>query len=299
MSIFRTYSLAALSVVALHVSSPAVCAQSQTPLNILFLGDSFTDYVAADNHVPAEVAAEAQSAGFATPNVSFNAPGGYCLDDHLNDSNSLGLIAQGGWNYVVVQEQSARPALEASIASDDDYEFEQMYSLMKASSPNATLVLYDTWAYPQSYLNSIIAQGNTYEGSTTAEMQSLTDQTYLQGYDDLISIGDTNVLLATVGDAWQLNYSENNQNLFWDSTHPNAAGSYLSSLVLFETMYNTSPVGLQYAGLQGLGNPAYLQSLAVQVMPVPEPSTGMLVLSGALALVAMVRMRRSGFLAKS
>ena len=308
MTAKRLVFLVTLSVVALHISSPAV--QAQLTENILFLGDSFTDYVPAANYVPSEVAQDAYSAGYAYPNVSFNTPGGEGIYGQLNDTNALSLIAQGGWNYMVVQDQSSDPAADAAYwlsYHTMDYgnfgvmgltpfnsQLASLYSLLKAHSPNATMVLYDTWAYSQTYLTSL---NNGYY-STPAQMQTLTDYAYNEGLNYLKSIGDTNVLLAPVGDAWLLNNSEQNQNLFWtDNYHPNNAGSYLSSLVLYETIYKTSPVGLSYTYVSG-SDTAYLQSLAAQVMPVPEPSTGMLVLSGSLVLIAMLGMRRSGILAK-
>jgi hypothetical protein len=52
-------------------------------------------------------------------------------------------------------------------------------------------------------------------------------------------------LLAPAGLAWLLSAAANpNLSLYADPVHPNVAGTYLSSAVLFGTLYNQSPVGL-------------------------------------------------------
>src|SRR5262249_1147882 len=52
-------------------------------------------------------------------------------------------------------------------------------------------------------------------------------------------------LLAPAGLAWQLSAAANpNLNLYADPVHPNVAGTYLSSAVLYATLYNQPTVGL-------------------------------------------------------
>ena len=81
-------------------------AQSLTK-KVLFLGNSYT-YV---NNLPQIVADVATSMGD-TLIFDSNTPGGYSLFGHLTDTISLGKIAEGNWDYIVLQEQSQMPAME-------------------------------------------------------------------------------------------------------------------------------------------------------------------------------------------
>ena len=76
------------------------------PKHVLFLGNSFTVHNLTDQDVPQAFSNLVVSAGYEAPFVLTNCPGGYTLLSHLNDSTSLALIATGGWDYVVLQEQS-------------------------------------------------------------------------------------------------------------------------------------------------------------------------------------------------
>ena len=74
--------------------------------NILFLGNSYT----AVNNLPQMFADVAGSAGH-TAITDFNAPGGYTLQGHSTNATSLSKITSGGWDFVVLQEQSQHPLL--------------------------------------------------------------------------------------------------------------------------------------------------------------------------------------------
>ena len=76
-----------------------------SPLKILFIGNSYT-FV---NDLPQICVGVAASAGDV---ISFDsyAPGGYSLQQHALDNNTVNKIKQGDWDYVVLQEQSRRPS---------------------------------------------------------------------------------------------------------------------------------------------------------------------------------------------
>ena len=74
---------------------------------MLFIGNSLT-YV---NDLPAELQAMVAAAYPGGPSLRYESvtPGGYTLQRHWNDGKAAAKIAEGRWDYVVVQEQSQIP----------------------------------------------------------------------------------------------------------------------------------------------------------------------------------------------
>jgi hypothetical protein len=69
-------------------------------LRVLFIGNSLT----ATNDLPGTVAAFARAVGRVRVDVGSYAPGGYALQDHWTDGTARDLVAQGGWDVVVLQQ---------------------------------------------------------------------------------------------------------------------------------------------------------------------------------------------------
>ena len=73
------------------------------------------------------------------------AEGGYTLEEHWQVGKALPSIQQGGWDYVVLQEQSQRPVLE----QPKFFEFAQAFDL-EIKQSGAQTVLLMTWQRPES-----------------------------------------------------------------------------------------------------------------------------------------------------
>jgi hypothetical protein len=73
-------------------------------LNVLFIGNSFT----ARNDLPATIAALAASSGLTLHHRLISA-GGASLRRHWNAGTAVAAIRAGGYDYVVLQEQSTLP----------------------------------------------------------------------------------------------------------------------------------------------------------------------------------------------
>merc|ERR1719427_2609811 len=84
-----------------QVGFPDSCAarHASTSKNILFLGNSYT----YGNDLPGKVRSLAAGAGFAATTTSV-ANGGWTIGQH--STSSLGSIAGGDWDVVVIQGQS-------------------------------------------------------------------------------------------------------------------------------------------------------------------------------------------------
>ncbi|HRH36229.1 MAG TPA: hypothetical protein PKY12_14285, partial [Catalimonadaceae bacterium] len=80
---------------------------------VLFLGNSYSGF----NNLPAMVSAVAASVGD-TLIYDSNNPGGYTFAAHLQDNLSLSKIQAGGWDFVVLQEQSQLPSFPQYSMAD-------------------------------------------------------------------------------------------------------------------------------------------------------------------------------------
>ena len=91
---------------ALLLSIQSFAQQSK---NVLFLGNSYT----YGNNLPSLVESIAQSLGDSLYHDQ-NTPGVYTLNGHSTNNNSIGKIQLGGWDYVVLQDQSQIPSFAPS-----------------------------------------------------------------------------------------------------------------------------------------------------------------------------------------
>lgn len=149
-------------VVSLVLAVASLNATAQRPLNLLFYGNSYS----LDNGtVPAMVRAIAAQAGHPAPRVVPRLFGGTNLAYHRTDpaqvaaiSNSLPAGEQ--WDYVVIQGLS----VEATVNQGDPAAFRAnalgIVANVRAHSPAARAVLYQTWArgpghpfYPAAFPN--------------------------------------------------------------------------------------------------------------------------------------------------
>jgi len=181
-------------------------------LNVLFVGNSFT----ARNDVPGLVARLAAAADRTLKHRMITA-GGASLKRHWNGGAAADAIKNGGFDYVVLQEQSTLPIksparMHASVRLFDP--------IIKAAG--ARTALYLTWARQHA-----------------PETQAAITDAYT-------SIGEE--LGATVipaGVAWQhFRKTHKKPELYDDDgSHPSLAGSYLAACVMFAVLFGVSPAG--------------------------------------------------------
>jgi len=187
---------------------------------MLFIGNSFTQR----NNLPklmAELAAE-RNVRIEHELVSV---GGASLRTHWNARHAASLISTGGYDFVVLQEQSALPIKNPQRMAENVRLFAEAIKTAGAKS-----VLYMTWARQ----NAPQAQ------------QAITD-----AYN---SIGkEVGALIVPVGTVWQAFLGEHDEPTLYDrdQSHPSLAGSYLAACVFFAKLLNSSPVGIN-AGPTGL-----------------------------------------------
>lgn len=230
---------------ALLLAPPAHAQQlSGAPeTRVLFLGNSYT------HNVPQLFADLAAAGGHAVAVAQHN-PGGITLGStlgqtpHMSHPTSLGLIAQGGWDVVVLQEQSVTPMIELAQVSYMEPGALSLHGAIQAGSPGATTMLFQTWARrdPGSYC---WASWCSPYFETVEAMQDQISLAYQQTADPL-----PGAQVAPVGEAWRL-FRQENDNLplhASDGSHANGRGQYLSACVFYAQVFGESPLGLDEPG---------------------------------------------------
>ncbi len=194
---------------------------------ILFIGNSFTYYPsfdAATPQIPINLNGIAQGVNPADA-LSYTLgdhaiQGGQTLEGHYNDGIALAKIKQGGWAYVVLQEQSLR-------SYEDTARYFKYARLFDAAikTSGAKTVIYMTWAYKNDW----------YKFST-----------YVTNFELITK--ELNAVVVPCGKAWQ-NAIANQPgfNLYNpDNVHPSSLGAYLNACVFFATLSGRNPEGTSY-----------------------------------------------------
>lgn len=238
----------------------------------LFIGNSYT-YGAGDKAVqklgvPGLVAAIAESKGHQLETSSVT-KGGKDLGYHLAQPETAAALSAKKRDWLVLQDLSTKAVqpggMEAHLAQT-----EKLYRLFRATSTNGRVVLYQTW--PRGPLNTMYRDAADGPAKMFASIKSL----YAASAQKLEAIdpGDQ-VRIAPVGEAFVLCMARHPEiNLYSeDNHHASAAGSYLSSLVLYATLFSDAPTGATrtFPGLEiAADQAAVLQGIANEVTAPPR-----------------------------
>ncbi|KKL08113.1 hypothetical protein LCGC14_2579120, partial [marine sediment metagenome] len=178
------------------------------PLRVLFVGNSYT-FV---NSVPSAVAVFARHRKQRPLVGKLNAPGGCTLRKHYLKTGARKQIAEGKWDYVVLQEQSQMPVVYPKAF--------QHYAALLAKdiqAAGATPVFFMTWA--RKHIPKM-QDGLTKEYTTAAKKAG--------------------GLLAPVGEAFKACRAKHPKIELYanDKSHPSPKGFYLATCVIYATLYN-------------------------------------------------------------
>lgn len=190
---------------------------SAAAINILFIGNSFTQR----NDLPgllAEMAAE-QKARIRHELISV---GGASLRTHWNSGRAAKAIATGGYDYVVLQEQSTLPVKNAKRMAENIRLFDE--AIKQAGSKT---VVYMTWARQHA---------------------PESEQAITEAYT---SIGkEVGAIVVPVGLAWQKFLAKHDQPVLYDrdQSHPSLAGSYFAACVFLVALLKINPIGIKAGG---------------------------------------------------
>ena len=205
--------VAMLSGCNLSVTEGPPAMRTGDVVRVLFIGNSLT----YSNDMPAIVEALADSAGVKGLAWGMIAYPDYALEDHWGQGDARTAIGEG-WDYVVLQQgPSSTPANRANLILNT----RRFDPLIR--SVNARPALFAPW--PQ-----VVNLGTLNESSISYRLAA----------------DSVDGLLFPVSDAWRLAWAKDPGAPLYsgDGLHPSVAGSYLAALVIFQQLYQQSPVGL-------------------------------------------------------
>jgi len=186
---------------------------SPDSLKVLFIGNSFT----ARNDLPGMIETLAKGAGLRFDHRLISV-GGASLRTHWNKGEAQRAIETGGYDYVVLQEQSTLPIKNAARMHENVRLFDGVIR-----GAGAKTALYLTWA----------------RGHAPQSQRAITD-----AYE---SIGaETGATVVPVGVAWEKYLKKHDTPALHDrdGSHPSPAGTYVAACVFVATLFGRDPVGL-------------------------------------------------------
>lgn len=204
---------------------------------VLFLGNSYT----YSGNIPLMVAGLASAAG---DTLSWDGwfPGGYTLGwqpiAHVSDPISLGLIAQGGWDFVVLQEQSQIPVISRLRDSCMYPASISLKNAITATGPCSRILFYLTWGRRFGGMQCFTPAYCSPAFNGFGDMQDSLTLAYKTIADSLSSP------IAPVGEAWRYVIGQYGMVLHEpDLSHPNLNGSYLAACVFYASIFGKPTAG--------------------------------------------------------
>ncbi len=199
-------------------------------INILFIGNSFTYY----NNMPTILALMASSSGYLV-HVEQIAYGGFELSQYVSLGSTetqevVDKLNEREWDYVILQEQSSKPATDKTGFIQSVGQLNQLIQLNGAKT-----VLYSTWSYRDG-TEKLMSTGYTY----TDFYQALTSA-YLEASNLY------NTMLAPVGTVfYNLSLNETSINLldYADDFHPTIEGSYVAAYTFYLMIFGDEKANL-------------------------------------------------------
>lgn len=210
-------------------------ANAGDTLRVLFIGNSYT-YV---NDLPTLIGNMATASGDYLITAS-STPGGNSLQQHSTNSTTLSLIAQGNWDYVVLQEQSQIPSFPDGQVDFMFFPYaKKLDSTIKATNTCAKTVFYMTWGRKNGDAGNCASFPPvcTYIG-----MDSLLQLRYT------IAADSNNALLCPVAKVWRSLRTNNPSIELYnaDESHPSINGSFAAACSFYSIFFKKNPALVSY-----------------------------------------------------
>jgi len=202
---------------------------------VLFIGNSYT-YV---NDLPLLLSNAAQSVGDSVIYDS-NCIGGSTLQLHSTNSTTLQKIAQGDFDFVVLQEQSQLPSFPISQVQSSVYPYaQQLDSLINDANSCTETVFYMTWGRKNGDASNC---PNWPPVCTYSGMDSLLRLRYMQ------MANDNNAIISPVGAVWRhiRNNYPNIELYNADESHPSLEGSYAAACTFYSILFRKNPSQISF-----------------------------------------------------
>ena len=215
-------------LIALTVLLP-VAGQAQTTRKVLFVGNSYTEV----NNLPQTVSQIAASVGD-TLTWQSNTPGGCTFQQHCTN-RSMELICGGGWDAVVLQEQSQLPSFPQEQVEVEVFPYARwLVDSIYAHNPCCEPMFYMTWGRKNGDAGNApyFPVLGTYEG-----MDSMLCERYTY------MATEYDAALCPVGRVWRyLREHYRDIELYQqDDSHPSVAGTYAAACAFYVMLFHRDP----------------------------------------------------------
>ena len=202
--------------------------------DVLFVGNSYI----YTNNLPQMTADVASSAGYRMTWES-NAPGGCTFMQHCANQ-SMTMIRNGGWDFVVLQEQSQYPSFPQWQVEAEVFPYAaRLVDSVYAANPCAEPVFYMTWGRRDGDAGNAgeFPVLGTYEG-----MDSMLYERYMQ------MAADNDASVCPVGRVWRrLRAVHPEIELYQsDGSHPSVAGTYAAACSFAVMFFGLDPRTVHY-----------------------------------------------------
>lgn len=221
----RTALFIVIFLAALMLSGDALKEpDSPKALRVLFIGNSLT----YSNDLPSVVEALAKATGQRKLAYKTIAYPDFSLEDHWDKKDARKAIMKGEWNFVVLQQGPSASAEGRALLREYSRRFAEEIRRIGARP-----ALYSVWP----------------SASRMQDFNGVSDSYRL-------TAEDVDGLLFPVGEAWRCAWKINPKIELYsaDGLHPSTAATYLAGLVIYEQLYNRSPVGLPSKLRSGSGS---------------------------------------------
>jgi hypothetical protein len=226
---------------------------------VLFIGNSYTEV----NNLPQIVANMAASTGD-TLVYDMSTPGGASFNHHyVTNTVTRAKIQAGGWDYVVLQEQSLEPARAPAYFDFWVYLFAKyLADEVKLYNPCAEIIFYMTWGRKNGY-RPFCPQPFTWRHYCTYHtMDSVIRARYMLMTDS------NQATVSPVGAVWR--YIRNNHpgiELYdADESHPSTAGSYAGACSFYTAIFKKPADSIQYNFSLSATEAATIRRVATKVV---------------------------------
>ena len=222
----------------------ALCeiGETQPPLNVLWLGNSYTFVNDVPGLVSKLAVADSRVIAYDT-----HAEPSWTWELHASSEETLSKIKSKRWDIVVLQEQSRRPAYDSSqVCSDSVPYLDFLVEQIRDTSPEAIIQLYLTWGRPFGSADDCETHPQFCD---FASMQDALTTAYTA-----FACMSQPSRVAPVGEAFRSFYGGSDflklYNKDGEDHHASLTGSYLSAVTHYAAFFNTSVVGnTEFGGL--------------------------------------------------
>lgn len=189
-------------------------------MKILFVGNSYTFF----NDMPALFAELCKENGVDVQ-VDSVTRGGYSFAHYVSEENEKGIelrtkLAENSYDYIILQEQSVRPAESPETFLDGA---RRLCDMVRENG--AKPVFYQTWGRRED--NKTLSD----HGWTRDEMHAMLKASYVRAAEE------NDAQLVYAGDAFDAAYRAGEAVYHNDGTHPSAVGSAVIARAFYDALF--------------------------------------------------------------